>query len=1158
MPEISEAVPPVYWLNVCRGVEAAEAFMSYSGDHVLEVLQEYPILILPEFPEAMEKLAENMDDPEDQRLVAISANELRSVHENIMANFPNKSRSGLLLSCGIELVEEWQQDPRINITRSLALFKEAERGLDGPAAAGCRMNRANGLQLLAQLGDDVVANLRLADTLFADGLEGLDGPVVAVCLMNRANGLQSLAQLGEEAVANLRRADALYAEASEGLEEHFVAVCQTNNANCLKSLAHLGEEAVANLCRADALYAEAFKRLYGAAAARCLMNRANGLRSLAELGIASVANLHYADGLFVEALKSLEGADAANCLMNRGNVLLSLARLGEDSVANLRRADALYAEASLGLEGVFAARCRINRANGLTMLAELGKDTVANFHLADALYAEASNGLKGADAAVCLMNRGNALNSLARLGEDAVANLLHADALFVEALKSLEGPAAAGCRMNHANCLQSLADQGEDTVANLYRANALYAAALDGLVGHTSANCQMNLANGLQALARMGEEAVANLRRADTIYAEALEDLEGPYAANCRMNRAKGLQLLAQLGDEAEQNLDTSSRLQGEASGYFEEIGSWIRACQAFGDLGDLEALRERWPASRAAYSRAVECSDRVRAGATAITDRRNWSNGQHHLFQKLVEACLRCGDMSSALAYLERGTARSLLDLLHTEDSVPAIDPNQATRYRVLRRRLEELEAVLTRDGTDANQPYFDPERRRELARQRNEVRSELAALEDQIRQDDPDFFALAQPPDSRQMSEFARKLGSTLVFLWVASSDEVGRAFLIPPDREMIVVELPQLNDSHVREWLMGSADAIVRVGWFNAYPSPGAPQARWDAFGDEINLLLAELGSAIMEPILTALLPEMNSLSLIVPGWLGVLPLHAATRKDGDEVRYLVEDGITVHYSPSAWVLRRCFERSRLEWAPLLGMATDPSNRLALGEWELDAIEKVLTKADSTTGLTRLLGSAATLAAVMAALKDHPTAYLSCHGSFGFSDPRASALLLHDGVLTLGDLLDRMRLEVARLVILSACETGLGAGEGDGYLGLPTGFIVAGAKSVVGSLWPTDERATALLMVRMIESLGKGHWITEALRDAQHWLARLTRAEVEEFWVTRNLGKKPANSLAISFDGLEGDCPFAHPVYWAAFAVFGSPEPLIPWKDAAVAQT
>ncbi len=106
--------------------------------------------------------------------------------------------------------------------------------------------------------------------------------------------------------------------------------------------------------------------------------------------------------------------------------------------------------------------------------------------------------------------------------------------------------------------------------------------------------------------------------------------------------------------------------------------------------------------------------------------------------------------------------------------------------------------------------------------------------------------------------------------------------------------------------------------------------------------------------------------------------------------------------------------------------------------------------------------------------------------------------------------------MNLEGTELVVLSACETGLGAGSrGQGVYGLRRAFFTAGAQTLVTNLWSVSDRATRDLMAGYYERLTKGQGRVAAMHEAM----KQARGRHD------------------------------HPFYWAPFIVLGRGDPLSP---------
>ena len=90
--------------------------------------------------------------------------------------------------------------------------------------------------------------------------------------------------------------------------------------------------------------------------------------------------------------------------------------------------------------------------------------------------------------------------------------------------------------------------------------------------------------------------------------------------------------------------------------------------------------------------------------------------------------------------------------------------------------------------------------------------------------------------------------------------------------------------------------------------------------------------------------------------------------------------------------------------------------------------------------------------------------------------------------DGLLTAEDVTG-MDLLATEMVVLSACETGLGRVHvGEGVYGLRRAFVLAGAKTLVMSLWKVPDQETQELMEDFYQRLWEGQPRAEALREAQ----------------------------------------------------------------------
>lgn len=106
------------------------------------------------------------------------------------------------------------------------------------------------------------------------------------------------------------------------------------------------------------------------------------------------------------------------------------------------------------------------------------------------------------------------------------------------------------------------------------------------------------------------------------------------------------------------------------------------------------------------------------------------------------------------------------------------------------------------------------------------------------------------------------------------------------------------------------------------------------------------------------------------------------------------------------------------------------------------------------------------------------------------------------VEDGVLTALEL-SNMNLGNVDMVVMSACESGLGETSGEGVFGLQRGFKLAGANTLLMSLWKVDDAATKLLMTEFYKNYLSGKSKQESLTLAQQFLRNDPEYSDPEYW-------------------------------------------------------
>ena len=267
---------------------------------------------------------------------------------------------------------------------------------------------------------------------------------------------------------------------------------------------------------------------------------------------------------------------------------------------------------------------------------------------------------------------------------------------------------------------------------------------------------------------------------------------------------------------------------------------------------------------------------------------------------------------------------------------------------------------------------------------------------------------------------------------------------------------------------------------------YPRNISPEAvksldgmRQMAFGGRIPERLASLRAA-----------GKDHLCIVAHGPLHYVPFHLM----GEEDRPLADDWIVTYLPNLSLLARSNADGAGAKRARVAAFGLDFSDGTAHeGMQPLPNAPHEAREVARLFGARALVNDAATESAFLSALSTARYLHVATHGRHRVVAPSFQQILLapdadFDGVLHAYEVL-RMNLRHVDVISLSACETALGRFDSaDNIRGLPASFLIAGAATVIGTLWPVQTDASERFFTNLYDRLRAGGRKLDAFRAAQ----------------------------------------------------------------------
>ena len=560
-------------------------------------------------------------------------------------------------------------------------------------------------------------------------------------------------------------------------------------------------------------------------------------------------------------------------------------------------------------------------------------------------------------------------------------------------------------------------------------------------------------------------------------------------------------------------------------------LGGRARAQQHRGDLID----------SRKDIEESLSLIETVRARSGSQQLRASYLAAQENAYEFYVDLLMQLhaknpagGHDAEALQASERGRARSLLELLNEApaDIQQGVTADLVKKEREIRQQInakaQRQIQLRAQNGNRQEIETFDKEIR--------ELEADYQQLQVAIRQASPAYAALTQP-QPLGLKDIQQQLDPNTILLQYSLGDDRSYLWAITPN-SLKTYELPKREE--IQKVAQQVYESLIARSVVKPLETSAQRQARIATADEQLQEQSAVLGRMILAPAAAEF--GTKRLVIVADGALQYVPFAALSLKSHPLV---VDHEVVSLPSASSLAIQRETLANRKPAPKGIAVIADPvfstndprfkgaSEAIAATETRIIehlpggpggqlAIRRLPFTRQEADRILAIAPTGANFSAVdfranrsvvtSGELSQYRYVHFATHGYLDTARANLSAIVLsmvdeqgkpQDGFLRTHDIYN-LKLP-AELVVLSACETGLGKEvRGEGIEGLTRGFMYAGARRVIVSLWNVNDKATASLMQRLYAGMLRGNKTpAAALRAAQIEMLRTRQWQSPYFW-------------------------------------------------------